>query len=75
MSELPKSIIDKIDEFYKEIKQYIPTPVGEVKRTDDLGRVVIPKKIRKQLDIQDGEALEFFVYNDSILIKKHKEEE
>ena len=34
---------------------------GVVRRVDDLGRIVIPKDIRKSLRIRDGESLEFFV--------------
>lgn len=34
---------------------------GIIRRVDDLGRVVIPKEIRKNLGIREGEALEIFV--------------
>ena len=34
---------------------------GIVRRTDELGRIVIPKEIRKQLGIRDGEALEVYI--------------
>lgn len=34
---------------------------GIVRRVDDLGRVVIPKEIRRQLKIEEGAPLEFFV--------------
>ena len=30
---------------------------GVVRRIDDLGRIVIPKEIRKTLRIRDGESL------------------
>jgi AbrB family looped-hinge helix DNA binding protein len=33
---------------------------GIVRRIDDLGRVVIPKEIRRSMRIRDGEALEIF---------------
>ena len=33
---------------------------GVVRRIDDLGRVVIPKEIRKTLRIKEGEPLEVF---------------
>ena len=33
---------------------------GIVRRMDDLGRIVIPKEIRKTLRIKDGESLEIF---------------
>ena len=34
---------------------------GIIRRVDDLGRIVIPKGIRKQCDIHEGEALEIYV--------------
>ena len=36
---------------------------GIIRRVDDLGRVVIPKEIRRTLGIREGEALEIFVEN------------
>lgn len=43
---------------------------GVVRRIDDLGRIVIPKEIRRNLRIRDGESLEIFVENDMIALKK-----
>lgn len=43
---------------------------GVVRRVDDLGRIVIPKEIRRNLRIRDGEELEIFVDNDLIYLKK-----
>jgi len=34
---------------------------GIIRRVDDLGRVVIPKEIRRQCGIREGEALEIYV--------------
>lgn len=34
---------------------------GIVRRIDDLGRVVIPKEIRRNANIKEGDALEIFV--------------
>ncbi len=34
---------------------------GIVRRIDDLGRVVIPKEIRRTLKIREGDPLEIFV--------------
>ena len=36
---------------------------GIVRRVDDLGRVVIPKEIRKNLRIREGEPLEIYLDN------------
>ena len=34
---------------------------GVVRRIDELGRIVIPKEIRKTLRIKEGENLEIFI--------------
>ena len=44
---------------------------GITRRIDDLGRIVIPKEIRKNLRIKENEILEIFIENDSIILKKH----
>lgn len=44
---------------------------GVSRRIDDLGRIVIPKEIRKNLKIRDGELLEISVDEDSIILSKH----
>ena len=36
---------------------------GIIRRVDDLGRVVIPKEIRRTLKIREGEPLEIFTDN------------
>ena len=36
---------------------------GIVRRIDDLGRVVIPKEIRRTMRIREGDPLEIFVSN------------
>ena len=43
---------------------------GVVRRIDDLGRVVIPKEIRKILRIREGDTLEIFVDGGDIILKK-----
>ena len=44
---------------------------GVVRRIDELGRIVIPKEIRRNLGIRDGENIEIFIENDSIILKKY----
>ena len=44
---------------------------GVIRRIDELGRIVIPKEIRKILRIKNGESLEIFVENDDIVLKKY----
>ena len=43
---------------------------GVVRRIDELGRIVIPKEIRRNLRIRDGENLEIFIENEAIYLKK-----
>ena len=43
---------------------------GIVRRIDDLGRVVIPKEIRRTLRIREGDPLEIFTENDGTVIFK-----
>lgn len=47
---------------------------GIVRRIDDLGRVVIPKELRRNFKIKDGDSLELFVEKNSgmICLKKYQ---
>ena len=46
---------------------------GIVRRIDDLGRVVIPKAIREQHRIYEGDPLEIFLGNDGeVIFKKYQ---
>ena len=44
---------------------------GIVRRVDDLGRVVIPKEIRRTLRIKEGAPMELFIEDDSVIFKKY----
>ena len=45
---------------------------GIVRRIDDLGRVVVPKEIRKTLRIREGDSLEIFTDGEGkIILKKY----
>ncbi len=44
---------------------------GIVRRMDDLGRVVIPKEIRKTLRIKEGDPLEIYTDKDLLMLKKY----
>ena len=46
---------------------------GIIRRIDELGRIVIPKEIRKNLRIKNGESLEIYLENDSIILKKYSQ--
>ena len=44
---------------------------GVIRRIDDLGRIVIPKEIRKNLRIKEGDNLEVFIDNEDVILKKY----
>ena len=44
---------------------------GIVRRIDDLGRVAIPKEIRRMARIQEGDALEILYEGNAICLKKY----
>lgn len=48
---------------------------GIVRRVDDLGRVVIPKEIRRSLRIREGEALEIFLEDGKVVFAKYNDSE
>lgn len=43
---------------------------GIVRRIDELGRIVIPKEIRKSLHMVEGENIEIYIENENIVLKK-----
>ena len=46
---------------------------GMVRRTDKLGRIVIPIEIRKKLKIKPYDELELFSEGENIILKKFEE--
>ena len=50
-------------------------PTGIVRRVDDLGRVVIPKEIRRTLGIKEGEPLEIYTDEDTVCFKKYQQKD
>ena len=45
---------------------------GIVRKIDNLGRIVIPKEYRKQLNISDQDEIEITLEEDNIIIRKVK---
>jgi len=44
---------------------------GEVRKIDELGRVVIPKEVRTDMDLEKRDPIEIFVDQDMIIIQKY----
>jgi len=53
-------------------EEFILKATGVVRRIDDLGRIVIPKEIRKVLRIKEGDPLEIFTDKEGeVILKKY----
>lgn len=44
---------------------------GVVRQVDQLGRIVIPKELRRKLDINEKDSLEIFTEHDMIILRKY----
>jgi AbrB family looped-hinge helix DNA binding protein len=44
---------------------------GILRRIDDLGRVVVPKEIRRSLRIHEGDSLEIYIDGNMVCFKKY----
>ena len=50
--------------------------MGNIRRIDDLGRIVIPKEIRKQLKVNESDPFEIFMTKEGeIVLKPYKQQE
>ena len=45
---------------------------GIVRKVDELGRIVIPKELRKKFCIEEKDGLEIYVEDDRIILKKYE---
>lgn len=45
---------------------------GIVRKLDQLGRIVIPKELRKVVDINERDPLEIFIDEELIILKKYQ---
>lgn len=45
---------------------------GIVRKVDELGRVVIPKELRRTLGIAESDPLEVFVDGEQIILRKYR---
>jgi AbrB family looped-hinge helix DNA binding protein len=58
--------------FYKELSMKNEKNYGLVRHMDRLGRIVIPKEIRNQLDLHMDDALEIGICGRSITVQKYQ---
>ena len=45
---------------------------GIVRKVDELGRIVLPVECRRVMEIEDKDALEVFVEDNTIILKKYE---
>ena len=43
---------------------------GFIKEIDDLGRIVIPKSVRKAIGVNAGDSLQLFLEDGAVVLKK-----
>lgn len=48
------------------------TSIGIVRCTDPVGRITLPKEMRKLLDLSPGDSIEIFTEEDSIILNKYQ---
>lgn len=46
--------------------------IGVVRKLDQLGRIVLPKELRDNLEFEENQPLEIYVKEDLIILKKYK---
>lgn len=46
--------------------------IGIVRKTDTLGRIVLPKELRRTYKIDEGTPLEIYTEEDCIILKKYE---
>ena len=47
-------------------------PAGIVRRVDQLGRIVLPKSLRKRYQMNEGDPIEILVQGDQILLERYR---
>ena len=45
---------------------------GIVRNIDEMGRLVLPKEMRRKMDIEPGDEIEFFAEEDRIILRKYQ---
>lgn len=54
------------------MKQVNMRAIGIVRKVDQLGRIVLPKSIRKNYEMDEGDPVEILVKDDHIILEKFK---
>ena len=55
-----------------ELEETLVKATGLIRKIDDLGRVVIPKEIRRTLRIREGDPLEIYTDREGeVILKKY----
>lgn len=70
-----KTIIAKVSQAtYKiDIKEVnLMKPAGVVRKVDQLGRIVLPKSLRKRYLMNEGDPVEIFVQGDHIILERYR---
>lgn len=65
--DIAKGKIKMTEREYREARE-----MHIVRRVDDLGRIVIPKEVRRQFDIREGTIMEYFITDNEIILQKYK---
>ena len=47
---------------------------GIVRKVDELGRVVLPIELRRNLNIEEKDALEIYVDGNTVILKKNEQD-
>ena len=47
-------------------------PAGVVRKVDQLGRIVLPKSLRKRYMMNEGDPVEIFVQADHIILERYR---
>ena len=58
--------------YYVDMEVVVLKSTGIVRRVDELGRIVLPKELRRTLNIREKDSLEIYVEDDSIILKKYE---
>lgn len=47
-------------------------PAGIVRKLDQLGRIVLPKSLRKRYQMNEGDPIEILVQGDHIILERYR---